>query len=64
MLICIGDGIRDSLVNSGSFDGKTSILCKFYAKRFVVQNKHITFELRSSSSLQGIAKTSFVSALA
>ena len=30
-------------VNSGSFDRKTSILCKFYAKYFVVQNKHITF---------------------
>ena len=33
----------EKTVNSGGFDGKTSILCKFYAKRFVVQNKHITF---------------------
>ena len=36
----------------------------FNTKYFVVQNKHITFEPRSSSSLQGIAKASFVSALA
>ena len=51
-------------MNSGGFDRETSFLCKFYAKSFVVQNKYITFAPRSSSSLQGIAKTSFVSALA
>ena len=33
----------EKTVNSGGFDRKTSVLCKFYAKRFVVQNKHITF---------------------
>ena len=51
-------------MKSGDFDIKSFILCKFLAKSFVIQNKYITFELRFSSSLQGIAKTSFVSAIA
>ena len=33
----------EKTVKSSGFDGKTPTLCKFYAKRFVVQNKHITF---------------------
>ena len=33
----------EKTVNSGGFDRKTSALCKFYAKCFGVQNKHITF---------------------
>ena len=51
-------------LNSGLFDKKSPILCDFYAKSFASQNKFITFELRSSSSLQGIVKASVASALA
>ena len=54
----------EKAVNSGGFDRKSLVLCKYYAKSFAVQNKHITFEPRSSSSLQGIVQAHLVSALA
>ena len=38
----------EKTVNRGVFDKKSSIMCNFYAKCFVAQNKYITFEPRNN----------------